>query len=156
MDETKSKYHNISKNAKIKKIISGRFTITPVDEEGSLNGLGPILKTSQVLLKNGRFNIKMGPEQKKKSPTEYHTIPIGATIKKIETGRLTITPVGEDNSLNFLGPVRKKSTVTYKQGRLQIRKGPHVKKHFSVGGRVTRRKTNSSKRKSKRNKRYIV
>jgi hypothetical protein len=80
---------------------------------------------------------------------------MGAEIKKIESGRLSITPVG-DGSLNFLGPVRKNSTVTYKTGKFNIRKGPHVKKYNSVGGRATKRKTHSSKRKSRRNKRHIV
>jgi len=149
------RHHQISNKAKVKQVKSGRFTITPVDPDGSLNGLGPFLKTSQVLLENGRFNIKMGPDQKKKSSSHYHSIPMGAEIKKIESGRLTITPVG-DGSLNFLGPVKKKSTVTYKTGRINIRKGPHVKKYNSVGGRATKRKTRSSKRKSRRNKRHIV
>jgi len=106
------KYHHVSNKAKVKQITRGRFKITPVDPEGSLNALGPFLKTSQLLVKNGRFNIKMGPDQEKKSINEYHDIPFGAEIKKIETGRFSITPVG-DGSLNFLGPVKKKSTVTY-------------------------------------------
>lgn len=149
------KHHQISKKANVKEVKSGRFTIRPVDPTGSLNSLGPFLKTSQVLLENGRFHIKMGPDQKKKSSSHYHNIPMGAEIKKIESGRLTITPVGDD-SLNFLGPVRKNSTVTYKTGKINIRKGPHVKKYNSVGGRATKRKTHSSKRKSRRNKRHIV
>ena len=148
------KHHQISNKAKVKQVKSGRFTIKPVDPAGSLNSLGPFLKTSQVLLENGRFNIKMGPDQKRSS-LDYHDIPMGAEIKKIESGRFSITPVG-DGSLNFLGPVKKKSTVTYKTGRINVRKGPHVKKHYSVGGRATKRKTRSSKRKSKRNKRHIV
>jgi hypothetical protein len=149
------KHHQISKKAIVKEVKSGRFTIRPVDPSGSLNSLGPFLKTSQVSVENGRFHIKMGPEQKKKSPSHYHNIPMGAEIKKIESGRLTITPVG-DGSLNFLGPVRKNSTVTYKTGKINIRKGPRVKKYNSVGGRATKRKTHSSKRKSRRNKRHIV
>ena len=149
------KHHHVSNKAKVKKISSGRFTITPVDPAGSLNGLGPFLKTSQILVESGRFNIKMGPDQKKKPKNEYHDIPMGAEIKKIESGRFRITPVG-DGSLNFLGPVNKKSTVTYKKGKINVRKGPHVKRHNSVGGRATKRKTHSSKRKSRRNKRQIV
>jgi hypothetical protein len=149
------KHHQISKKAIVKEVKSGRFTIRPVDPSGSLNSLGPFLKTSQVSVENGRFHIKMGPDQKKKSSSHYHNIPMGAEIKKIESGRLTITPVG-DGSLNFLGPVRKNSTVTYKTGKINIRKGPHVKKYNSVGGRATKRKTHSSKRKSRRNKRHIV
>ena len=149
------KHHFISNKANVKQVKSGRFTITPVDPTGSLNTIGPFLKTSQVLLESGRFNIKMGPEQKKRSSSHYHNIPTGSEIKKIESGRFTITPVG-DGSLNFLGPVKKKSTVTYKTGKINIRKGPHVKKYNSVGGRATKRKTHSSKRKSRRNKRHIV
>lgn len=149
------KHHQISNTAKVKEVKSGRFTIRPVDPTGSLNSLGPFLKTSQVSVDNGRFHIKMGPDQKKKSSPHYHNIPMGAEIKKIESGRLTITPAG-DGSLNFLGPVRKNSTVTYKTGKINIRKGPHVKKYNSVGGRATKRKTYSSKRKSRRNKRHIV
>jgi hypothetical protein len=153
--ENPDKYHHVSNKAKVKKVSTGRFNITPVDPEGSLNALGPFLKTSQILVESGRFNIKMGPDQKKKSKTEYHDIPFGAEIKKIETGRFSITPVG-DGSLNFLGPVKKKSTVTYKKGKINVRKGPHLKRHNSIGGRATKRKTHSSKRKSRRNKRYIV
>lgn len=148
------KYHKISDTAKVKSVNTGRFRITPVDPDGSLNSLGPFLASSQVFIEKGRFGIKMGPDQK--SPNDYHTIPEGAKVTKIETGRFTITPVGEGNFLNFLGPVKKKSTVTYKKGKIAVRKGPHLKRHNSIGGRATRRKSNSSKRKSRRNKRYIV
>ena len=64
------KHHHVSNKAKVKKVSTGRFNITPVDPEGSLNALGPFLKTSQILVESGRFNIKMGPDQKKKSKTE--------------------------------------------------------------------------------------
>jgi hypothetical protein len=88
-------------------------------------------------------------------PNKHHYVSNKAKVKKISTGRFSITPVG-DGSLNFLGPVKKKSTVTYKKGKINVRKGPHVKKYNSIGGRATKRKTHSSKRKSRRNKRQIV
>jgi hypothetical protein len=147
------KYHPVYKNARVKSIKSGRFTFTPVDPIGDLNNFAPFLKTSQLLLENGRFNIKIGPDQEKKSTTQYHNIPKNAKITKIETGRFTTTPVSHDS---LYGPVKKTSTVTYNTGKITVRKGPHVKKHHSVGGRASKRKTNSSKRKSRRNKRYIV
>jgi hypothetical protein len=145
------KYHQLSNNARVKKVKSGRFTITPVDPTGTLNTLGPFLRTSQVFLENGRFNIIKGPEQKRKSSVKYHTIPKGASIKEIKSGRLTITPV--DQLLGSLtGPVSNKSSVTYKLGRLTIKKGPTGKRFNSIGGR----KTYSSKRRSRRVKRRIV
>ena len=148
------KYHKISDKAKVKSVSRGRFTITPVEPTGSLNNLGPFLASSQVVIEKGKFRMKMGPDQM--SPNDYHIIPEGAKVTQIETGRFTLRPVGEGNFLNFLGPVKKKSTVTYKKGKIAVRKGPHVKRHNSIGGRGTRRKSNSSKRKSRRNKRYIV
>lgn len=144
------KYHKLSNKARVKQIKSGRFTINPVDPAGTLNGLGPFLRTSQLIIENGPFRITKGPEQKRKSSVKYHTIPKGASIKKIESGRLTITPVDPLGSLT--GPVSNKSAVTYKLGRLTIKKGPTGKRFNSIGGR----KTYSSKRKSRRVKRRIV
>ena len=144
------KYHDISDKAHVKKIKSGRFTITPVDPSGTLNDLGPFLKTSQVFLESGRFDIIKGPEQKRKTSVKHHYLPKDAKVTKIESGRFTITPVDPMGSLS--GPVSKKSTVTYKTGKFTIKKGPKGKRFHSVGGRKTR----SSKRRSKRVKRRIV
>lgn len=144
------KYHNISDKALVKKIKSGRFTITPVDPSGSLNSIGPFPKTSQIFIESGKFNIIKGPKQTKKTSIKHHYIPKGAKVTKIENGPFSITPVDPMGSLS--GPVSKKSTVTYKTGKFTIKKGPKVGKFHSIGGRKTR----SSKRRSKRVKRYIV
>lgn len=144
------KYHKLSKKAGVKEVQSGRFTIKPIDPTGTLNGLGPFLRTSRLIIENGPFTITKGPEQKRKSTVKYHTIPKGASIKKIESGRLTISPVVPLGSL--FGPVSNKSAVTYKLGRLTVKKGPIGKRFNSVGGR----KTYSSKRRSRRVKRRIV
>ena len=151
------KYHHISHNAKVKKIKSGRFTITPVHPDGSLNNIGRFPTTSQIFIESGRFNIIKGPEQQKKAPKQqqktsinHHYIPKGAKVTKIENGNLSITPLDPMGSLS--GPVSKKSTVTYKINKFTIKKGPKVRKFHSVGGGKTR----SSKRRSKRIKRYIV
>jgi hypothetical protein len=153
MDETK--YHKISDKSKVMKVKSGRFTITPVDPNGTLNSLGPFLKTSQVFLENGNLRIIKGPEQKTKKSVTHHYIPKGARVTKIENGRLTITPI-DPTTGSLSRNVSGKSTVTYKTGRFTIKKGPIGKRFHSVGGRTSKRKTQSSKRRSKRYKKTRI
>ncbi len=152
MDETK--YHKISDKSNVVMVKSGRFTITPVGSKGTLNSLGPFLKTSQVFLENGNLRIIKGPEQKAKKNVNHHYIPKGSRVTKIENGRFTITPTDPMGSLS--SNVSGKSTVTYKTGRFTIKKGPIGKRFHSVGGRTSKRKTQSSKRRSKRYKKTRI
>ena len=152
MDETK--YHKISDKADVVKVKSGRFTITPVGSNGTLNGLGPFLKSSQVYIKNGNLTIVKGPEQKTRKNVNHHYIPKGSRVTKIENGRFTITPTDPMGSLS--SNVSGKSTVTYKTGKFTIKKGPIGKRFHSVGGRPSKRKTQSSKRRSKRYKKTRI
>jgi hypothetical protein len=88
----------------------------------------------------------ISPNREKNNETKYHSLPKGSEIMKIENGRLTITPVRG----SLTGPVSKKSTVTYKKGRITVKRRPVGSKAVSVGGVTSRRRTQSFKRRSKR------
>jgi hypothetical protein len=128
-----------------------RFRVTNVYPADTPSGY----KKSRFAVTNVFPPKTMNNREKNKNETKYHSLPKGSKITKIENGRLTIRPVSPRRSLS--GPVSKKSTVTYKTGRITVKRRPVGTRALSVGGSTSsKRRSQTSKRRSKRYKRIRI